>query len=356
MRGAPKGIIIESCGRLAAMRLRDAWKKTVWTEANSMGPSPRQGLVGRFVAASLLLALAGPALQAQAVSFLRGDANVDGRFDISDAVCTMRMIFLGDPPRGCDDAADVDDSGTLNITDGIYGMRYLFVDGLPPAAPFENCGVDPSADALGCLEYVPCGVQVECLDQTMLDGLVGQIPSFSFCLPAGVLNFPTDTLSISVCPSEGASACGATQTPGCPVNMESVTASVDVPGHALKLRFSGRVDDLPITVSESFLGTSATCLNDIHGASAADPFSFEAVLPLEVSEVSPGVEEITGTSESTIENVDIALTSSGGILCVLFQAGQGAFIDAIVAQLEQVTQQVSDGIGSQLVGLKLCVP
>ena len=301
-----------------------------------------------------ILVSAGPGVRAQPVSFLRGDANVDGRFDISDAVFTMRMIFLGDPPRGCDDAADVDDSGTLNITDGIYGVRFLFLDGVPPASPFEVCGVDPSEDGLGCIEYAPCGVPVECLDQEMLDGLVGQVPSFSFCLPAGVLNFPTDTLSVSVCPSEGASACGATQAPGCPVSMDSVTASVDVPGRAIRLRFAGRVEDLPIIVSESLFGTSATCLNDIHGANAADPFSFEVVLPLEVAEVSPGVEEITGTGESAIENVDIALTSSGGILCVLFQAGQGAFIEALVAQLQQLTQQVSDGIGSQLVGLKLC--
>jgi hypothetical protein len=321
-----------------------------------MGPSRGRSLLGRFFVFSWLLILACSALQAQPASFLRGDANVDGRFDISDAVFTMRMIFLGDPPRGCDDAADVDDSGALNITDGIYGVRFLFLDGAPPASPFETCGVDPSADGLGCLEYAPCGVPVECLDQEVLDGLTGQIPSFSICLPAGVLNFPTDTLSISVCPSEGASPCGAAQAPGCPVNMESVTATMDVPGRAIKLRFAGRVDDLPITVTESLFGTSATCLNDIHGATAADPFSFEAVLPLEVIEVSPGVEEITGTGVSSIENVDIVLTSSGGLLCVLFQAGQSVFIDALVAQLEGLTQQVSDSIASQLVGLKLCAP
>jgi hypothetical protein len=78
----------------------------------------------------------------QDAAFLRGDSNLDGNFDVSDAIFTFRMIFLGDPSPGCDDAADVDDDGFLNITDGIYGMRFLFLDSPPPPAPFGTCGTD----------------------------------------------------------------------------------------------------------------------------------------------------------------------------------------------------------------------
>ena len=88
--------------------------------------------------------------------------------------------------------------------------------------------------------------------------------------------------------------------------------------------------------------------------SETDPFSFEAVVPLQVTPVSPGVSEITGVGESAVENIDMALTASGNLLCTLFQAGQDVLIGLIVTSLQQVTQSAADNLVSQLVGLRLC--
>ena len=77
--------------------------------------------------------------------------------------------------------------GSLAITDGIFGMRFLFMDGEAPPAPFRVCGQDPTADSLGCDTSAQCEGQADlCLEQETLEGLVGELPGFSFCLPAGL--------------------------------------------------------------------------------------------------------------------------------------------------------------------------
>jgi hypothetical protein len=82
-------------------------------------------------------------------SFIRGDANLDGSVDISDPIATLVGLFRGGPVP-CQDACDSDDSGVINLTDAVYTLRYLFIDGEPPAAPFPVAGRDPTADALRC--------------------------------------------------------------------------------------------------------------------------------------------------------------------------------------------------------------
>ncbi len=54
------------------------------------------------------------------------------------------------------EAADSDDSGWVSISDPIFLLRHLFVGGDPPAAPFPECGPDPTADGLGCLASPGC--------------------------------------------------------------------------------------------------------------------------------------------------------------------------------------------------------
>ena len=49
------------------------------------------------------------------------------------------------------------DDGTLNLVDVIRLVGYLFRTGAPAPAPFEECGVDPTTDALGCDSFPPCG-------------------------------------------------------------------------------------------------------------------------------------------------------------------------------------------------------
>ena len=319
---------------------------------NSSSRKLAAATVALLVGSALLLLHSS--LPAQEVSFRRGDSNVDGNFDISDPIFTMRMIFLGDASPGCDDAADVDDDGELGVTDGIFSMRCLFLDGPPPPAPFDDCGLDVSADPFTCTNYPACAGDELCIDQGTIDELLGQSLSFTFCIPAGLATLPVNPFTIAICPSEGAQPCGLTQLAGCAVEISSITASVDVLGRRLLVRFEGRVNALPIAVTESIFNTTTTCTTNIHGQDPNMPFSFEAVIPLEVVTILPGIEEVTGTGAGTVENVDLALTSTGGLVCVLFQAGQAALLDPLVSQLATLTNALSENLGSQLVGLRLC--
>ena len=67
-------------------------------------------------------------------------------------------LFLGSATPSCTDAADADDNGRNNITDAIQLLQFLFLGGPPPPAPGrDDCGVDPTADALSDCDYQSCG-------------------------------------------------------------------------------------------------------------------------------------------------------------------------------------------------------
>src|SRR5687767_3303699 len=85
---------------------------------------------------------AGPAVP-QEPAFRRGDANLDGSTEISDALHVLGVLFTGETPAGCDDAADLNDDGRLSVTDLIACLRYLFLGGPEPPAPWGSCGQDP---------------------------------------------------------------------------------------------------------------------------------------------------------------------------------------------------------------------
>ncbi|HIA26561.1 MAG TPA: hypothetical protein EYN79_00330 [Planctomycetes bacterium] len=81
--------------------------------------------------------------------FIRGDTNLDASIDITDAVNILVGIF-GGGVLGCFDAADIDDSGSLNVADAIVLLNYLFRSEGQPDPPFPGCGVDPTDDPLDC--------------------------------------------------------------------------------------------------------------------------------------------------------------------------------------------------------------
>jgi hypothetical protein len=83
-------------------------------------------------------------------AFGRGDANLDGRLDLSDAVAILGFLFLHSEPLGCRKAADANDDGRLNLTDAIRILYYLFLSEAQPPEPFGGCGYDPTRDGLGC--------------------------------------------------------------------------------------------------------------------------------------------------------------------------------------------------------------
>ncbi|MGE3165413.1 MAG: hypothetical protein AB7O52_10950 [Planctomycetota bacterium] len=95
--------------------------------------------------------------------FRRGDCNADGAFNIADAVFALSTLF---PPQGgppaiqCNDACDSNDDGQLNIADAVAALAELFPgpsgpSPLPPPGS-SACGVDPTSDALDCVNYTNC--------------------------------------------------------------------------------------------------------------------------------------------------------------------------------------------------------
>ena len=91
--------------------------------------------------------------------FRRGDVNADGTLDLSDAIFTLGYLFLGSPSSlSCGAAADANDDRSLDTSDAIYILGFLFLGGPPPAEPYEACGVDVTDSwVLSCAESAACG-------------------------------------------------------------------------------------------------------------------------------------------------------------------------------------------------------
>ena len=69
---------------------------------------------------------------------------------------TLNFLFLGDAPPPCLRAADFDDNARVEITDAIASLSFLFAGGPGPAPPGEDCGGDPTPDALSCDASTSC--------------------------------------------------------------------------------------------------------------------------------------------------------------------------------------------------------
>ena len=61
----------------------------------------------------------------------------------------------GDAPP-CIKVLDTNDDGSANITDAVSLLGYLFGGSGDPAAPFADCGVDPTDDSLEDCVYGSC--------------------------------------------------------------------------------------------------------------------------------------------------------------------------------------------------------
>ena len=84
-------------------------------------------------------------------TFVRGDVDLTGRLALDDAVLLLQSLFRGGGALPCEDAADANDDGGLNVTDGVYILAHLFLSGPAPPAPFPEAGRDATDDALGCV-------------------------------------------------------------------------------------------------------------------------------------------------------------------------------------------------------------
>lgn len=85
--------------------------------------------------------------------FIRGDANGNGHYDISDAVIIIQTIILNFAPRfDCPDLLDVNDDEVLMVDDALPLLMYLFQAGPELREPFLVCGQDPTPGALDCFQ------------------------------------------------------------------------------------------------------------------------------------------------------------------------------------------------------------
>ncbi len=80
--------------------------------------------------------------------FIRGDADADDSVELTDAIRILNFLFRSGPPPRCMDAADVDDRGRVDLTSAVSLLNFLFLGGSLPSVPFPNLGLDPTEDAL----------------------------------------------------------------------------------------------------------------------------------------------------------------------------------------------------------------
>ena len=89
--------------------------------------------------------------------FRRGDVDRTGDVAITDGIFILNWLFMQGPEPACVDSADADDDGSVLLTDGVFLLNFLFAGGPPLAEPTE-CGIDPTPeDELGCETPVDCG-------------------------------------------------------------------------------------------------------------------------------------------------------------------------------------------------------
>ncbi len=85
--------------------------------------------------------------------FARGDANNDGRANVSDAVWLVTSLFLGGVSSPCEAAGDVNADRKIDSGDVVFLLQYLFRGGASVPPPFPRCGHDPDpGDPLRCDE------------------------------------------------------------------------------------------------------------------------------------------------------------------------------------------------------------
>jgi hypothetical protein len=84
-------------------------------------------------------------------AFIRGDANLDRRVDIADAIYLLAWYFTGGTGPGCEDAADANSDDVLDVSDSIFLLHFLFMEGRSPLPPQGTPGPDPfTRGRLGC--------------------------------------------------------------------------------------------------------------------------------------------------------------------------------------------------------------
>jgi hypothetical protein len=90
--------------------------------------------------------------------FRRADSNSDGTVDISDAIFTLAYLFQGGQSPDCQEANDANDDTLLDLSDPVFLLECLFLGrGLHqvPAPGAYDCGPDAAFQGLSC-DRSPC--------------------------------------------------------------------------------------------------------------------------------------------------------------------------------------------------------
>jgi hypothetical protein len=93
-------------------------------------------------------------------AFVRGETDRNGRLDMGDAVHLLQHLFSAGVTVACPDAADVNDDGTLALSDVVALLGYLWTGTTMPAAPFPDAAPDPTPDDLPPCQAQPLGLLV----------------------------------------------------------------------------------------------------------------------------------------------------------------------------------------------------
>jgi hypothetical protein len=88
------------------------------------------------------------------INFLRGDANVDGKIDISDPIFLFDYLFQGGDLPVCSDAADANDDSKVDQNDANDILSHLFDNGSQIVSSIGTWEIDETTnDPLNCAFY-----------------------------------------------------------------------------------------------------------------------------------------------------------------------------------------------------------
>lgn len=107
------------------------------------------------IATGLETDLDGDGVPDSCQDFSRGDLDGDHDYDLIDAFLLLEVLF-GRADLVCEDVADANDDGLIDLTDAVVFLSTLFVTGTPLPAPYPDCGVDLTPDAWECVTQPGC--------------------------------------------------------------------------------------------------------------------------------------------------------------------------------------------------------
>jgi hypothetical protein len=300
-------------------------------------------LIAMFLVAALSWPLAG-----QDSEFIRADSNLSGTVDISDAVFTLGVLFLGQGLAGCDDAMDANDDGGADISDASYTLNYLFTGGAAPPAPFPDCGPDLTADDLGCDLHPECGAAPECFDQQDLDQAIEENVPSEVCIPPDAAQIVFEILlqevTVTVCPADLAGTCGDGE--GCPVAFDVVEGTLDVAAELVTVHVEGEIVGLPILL-EGPAGNQV-CTNDI-------TFSGDVLVPFITERRDEGLVLVELLQPTLAGDPEITLEArENNLICNTLESMQDQFMEDLVAQLEASAGELLVDLNAELAGSILC--